>query len=162
MFLTYSGQRQSLALVLKRRGLVVGIVAAGTGLGGLALAPMAQSLIDHLGWRNALRVLGAVVGSTVMLGSFLLYTRFGDENRVDLRFWRKKDPIAEAEAAAKKAEKKKEPYFDRAFFKNPTFIKLYMFGFVQPFAFLFPYTVSCPKPKHPESALDRDTLILEM
>lgn len=104
----------------KRRGLVVGMVAAGTGAGGLALAPMAQSLIDNLGWRNALRVLGVVVGSTVGLGGALLFTRFGHEDRMDLRFWKKKTPpeVDESGQPVKKVEKKREPFFDPAFFKN--------------------------------------------
>jgi MFS family permease len=125
---------------LLKRGLVVGIVAAGTGLGGLALAPLSQSLIDNLGWRNALRVMGALTGTMISLGGALLFTRFGKENRIDLKFWEKKDPVAEAEKAAKKAAKKKDPFFDPGFFKNPTFVKLYVFAMIQPFAFLFPYT----------------------
>ncbi|KAF9019798.1 MFS general substrate transporter [Hymenopellis radicata] len=42
----------------KHRGLATGIAASGYGVGGLVLSPLTQKLIDHLGFRWALRATG--------------------------------------------------------------------------------------------------------
>ncbi|KAK0467019.1 major facilitator superfamily domain-containing protein [Desarmillaria tabescens] len=42
----------------KHRGLATGIAASGYGVGGLVLSPITQKLIDHLGFRWALRITG--------------------------------------------------------------------------------------------------------
>ena len=43
----------------KRRNTALGIAAAGTGCGMLIVPPLAATLIEHLGWRNAYIALGA-------------------------------------------------------------------------------------------------------
>jgi MFS family permease len=43
-----------------RRGLAMGIVLSGTGLGGVAWAPLLHALISHTGWRNSLRISSAI------------------------------------------------------------------------------------------------------
>jgi MFS family permease len=50
---------------VKYRGLAVGLTASGSGVGGLVLAPLMQSIIDSLGWRWALRIL-AIIGAVVI------------------------------------------------------------------------------------------------
>jgi MFS family permease len=45
---------------LKRRGLAIGIVMAGVGLGTLMMSPLAQFLISRLGWRNAYQIIGVL------------------------------------------------------------------------------------------------------
>ena len=42
---------------LRRRGRALAMATAGLGLGGVALVPVTQVLIDHLGWRGAWTVL---------------------------------------------------------------------------------------------------------
>ena len=42
---------------LRRRGRALAMATAGLGLGGVALVPITQVLIDHLGWRGAWTVL---------------------------------------------------------------------------------------------------------
>ncbi len=42
---------------LRRRGRALAMATAGLGLGGVALVPITQVLIDHLGWRGAWMVL---------------------------------------------------------------------------------------------------------
>jgi MFS family permease len=49
----------------KHRGLGVGICAAGSGVGGLVLAPVIQAIIDSIGWRWALRING-IIGTVVL------------------------------------------------------------------------------------------------
>jgi MFS family permease len=44
----------------KRRGIALGVMASGSGTGGLLLPPAFHSLIVHLGWTNAYAVLGAL------------------------------------------------------------------------------------------------------
>jgi OFA family oxalate/formate antiporter-like MFS transporter len=45
---------------LKRRGLAIGIVMAGVGLGTLMMSPLAQFLISRFGWRNAYQIIGVL------------------------------------------------------------------------------------------------------
>ena len=49
----------------KRRGLAMGIVISGWGMGGLVITPLAAYLISSLGWRNAYYVLG--LGMVIVL-----------------------------------------------------------------------------------------------
>lgn len=42
----------------RHRGFAVGVIAAGSGVGGLVIAPVLQLLLDRYGIRWALRVLG--------------------------------------------------------------------------------------------------------
>lgn len=44
----------------KHRGLAMGVVLSGTGLGGLVWAPITRILITKVGFRNALRITGAL------------------------------------------------------------------------------------------------------
>lgn len=52
-----------------RRGLAMGIILAGTGVGGLVWAPVIKVLIDSVGFRNSLRVSGVVSFVLVALSS---------------------------------------------------------------------------------------------
>ena len=49
----------------RRRNTALGIAAAGTGCGMLALPPIAAALIEHYGWRHGYMILGG--GVTVLL-----------------------------------------------------------------------------------------------
>lgn len=44
----------------KRRGTAMGFIFAGTGFGAFAMGPFSSYLISHIGWKNALRVLGSM------------------------------------------------------------------------------------------------------
>jgi len=44
-----------------RRGQALGVATAGISAGGIVLAPLAQYLIEHLGWRSAYAVLAGLV-----------------------------------------------------------------------------------------------------
>jgi len=46
---------------VRRRGRALGIATAGISAGGIFLAPLAQYLIGHVGWRNAYAVLAAMI-----------------------------------------------------------------------------------------------------
>jgi len=52
---------------LKRRGMMTGIVAAGTGMGALIGPPVASRLIPIYGWRLSYAILGSIVLSVVVL-----------------------------------------------------------------------------------------------
>lgn len=54
------------------RGLAMGLILSGTGLGGLVWAPIIHVLIARLGFRNALRVAGGVTAGLVAMGSFVI------------------------------------------------------------------------------------------
>ena len=55
-----------------RIGTALGIASAGIGVGIFALVPLAQLLIDRVGWRWALRVLGLLVVGWVIPAAALL------------------------------------------------------------------------------------------
>ena len=44
----------------KRRGLATGLAVSGSGFGAFALSPLTHVLIENLGWRWSLRVIGMV------------------------------------------------------------------------------------------------------
>jgi len=46
---------------IRRRGRAFGVATAGLSMGGVVFVPLAQTLIEHLGWRQAFVALGAVV-----------------------------------------------------------------------------------------------------
>ncbi len=57
---------------VKRRGLMTGIVTAGSGIGGLISPPIASRLILNYGWRLSFAILGSVVlGGVVLLAQFI-------------------------------------------------------------------------------------------
>jgi MFS family permease len=57
---------------LKRRGLMTGIVAAGTGIGALMGPPMASRLIPIYGWRMSYAILGGITLLAVVLSAQLI------------------------------------------------------------------------------------------
>jgi len=58
---------------LKWRGTMVGIVAAGTGIGGFIFAPLANSLISLYNWRAAYLIIGIIFGGiTAISAAFLI------------------------------------------------------------------------------------------
>ncbi|GAN06861.1 MFS transporter protein [Mucor ambiguus] len=58
-----------------RRGLAMGIAAAGGGFGGLALSPMVTSLVAKYGLSWAQRIIGLMAFGICILGSLLIRTR---------------------------------------------------------------------------------------
>lgn len=59
---------------VRRRGRALGIATAGISAGGIVCAPLAQWLIERLGWRGAYAVLGAAV-IVVVLPPVLAFMR---------------------------------------------------------------------------------------
>ncbi|PYH42269.1 putative MFS monocarboxylate transporter [Aspergillus saccharolyticus JOP 1030-1] len=53
----------------QHRGLAMGIILAGTGVGGLVWAPALTASVEHLGFRNTLRLTGAVSFTLISLSS---------------------------------------------------------------------------------------------
>lgn len=50
----------------RHQGLAVGIAAIGISLGGFVMPPLANLLIEQLGWRHSLMVLGGVVAALML------------------------------------------------------------------------------------------------
>lgn len=57
---------------VERRGVAMGIVVSGMGLGTLAFAPFSGLLINSLGWRNASLVLGLIIWAVYVGGAFVI------------------------------------------------------------------------------------------
>ena len=73
----------------KRRGLAMGIIFAGTGVGGMMWPTILRTLIDHIGFRNALRVSGCVAALFVAIAGFALEWEpsFAARIRVETQGW---------------------------------------------------------------------------
>lgn len=56
----------------RRRGLAMGIILSGTGVGGLVWAPVMHALNENLGFRNALRISGGITTALVVAGALVL------------------------------------------------------------------------------------------
>ena len=59
---------------LRRRGRALGLATAGISMGGVIFVPLAQTLIERLGWRQAFVTLGAIVIG-VAVGPVALFMR---------------------------------------------------------------------------------------
>ncbi|KAJ3367301.1 hypothetical protein HDU91_001539 [Kappamyces sp. JEL0680] len=70
----------------KRKGLATGIAVSGSGLGGLAISPLTHTLIDGLGTRGALRVLGIAGGAIVIFAAWFLKPRLDPSPRGQLDY----------------------------------------------------------------------------
>lgn len=55
----------------RRRGLAIGITVAGSGIGTLIMAPLAEALIDGYGWRVAMRTIGLGGAALLLLAAAL-------------------------------------------------------------------------------------------
>lgn len=76
----------------KRRGLAMGLMFAGTGVGGMIWPPVLRALINHVGFRNAMRVSGCISALLVSIAGFALRwePRFGERVRVETQGFNKK------------------------------------------------------------------------
>ncbi|KAH8817147.1 MFS transporter, MCP family, solute carrier family 16, member 7 [Xylogone sp. PMI_703] len=75
----------------ERRGLAMGIIMAGTGVGGMMWPPVLRALISHVGFRNAMRVSGCISTLLVAVAGFALKwePRFGERIRLETQGWNK-------------------------------------------------------------------------
>ncbi|KAI8092534.1 major facilitator superfamily domain-containing protein [Halteromyces radiatus] len=61
---------------VKRKAFATGLAVSGSGIGGVCLSPMSQQLISQLGYRNALRVLGAFMFTLLTIATILANSRW--------------------------------------------------------------------------------------
>lgn len=136
---------------LRRRGTAFGLAVAGSGIGGFAVTPTAQSLIDALDWRWSLRVIAFVIMGVSSLCS-LVYLRVPPSRRrkeIERRASMKSEDWELAKEHAAKSDLRKRPIkiFDITYFKDVNFTILYvssaigMFGYFSWFAFSPSYAV---------------------
>jgi len=55
-----------------RRGVAMGTILSGTGIGGLVWAPAIHAMSNRIGFRNALRLSGSLSGALIIGGSIVL------------------------------------------------------------------------------------------
>ncbi|KAJ1783246.1 hypothetical protein LPJ62_005113 [Coemansia sp. RSA 2167] len=65
----------------KRRALAVGIVVAGSGIGGLWLTPATRAMIDQLGTAWALRITGIIIFAVNSVASLFMRSRLRVQTR---------------------------------------------------------------------------------
>ena len=63
------------------RGLAIGIVSSGVGVGMVLVVPLTQVLIDAFGWRTAFQALGVLSALWIVPSSLWLMRRSREENR---------------------------------------------------------------------------------
>jgi MFS family permease len=66
----------------RRRGLAMGIIVSGTGVGGVIWAPTLRAMNDSIGFRNGLRVSGAVSGVLLVLAGLVMKWEPSFQDRV--------------------------------------------------------------------------------
>jgi MFS family permease len=57
-----------------RRGVALGIVVAGSGVGAVILPQLAQYTTTHFGWREGFMIIGALMGA-ILVTSFVVFVR---------------------------------------------------------------------------------------
>lgn len=79
----------------KRRGLAMGIIIGGTGVGGMIWPQILRALITHVGFRNAMRVSGCICGALVACAGYALpwEPKFGQRMRVESQSIKSKSVI---------------------------------------------------------------------
>ncbi|KAI7852924.1 major facilitator superfamily domain-containing protein [Circinella umbellata] len=61
---------------VKNRALATGLAVSGSGIGGVCISPMAQSLITNIGYRNALRTMGGMGFGLLSIATALAVSRY--------------------------------------------------------------------------------------
>lgn len=127
-----------------RRGLAMGICVSGAGIGGLALGPLTQTLLDHVGVAWTLRIWGLAGGTACMLCSFTLKARVEPPGMWDVRgacFGRRKEVVVDGNDNGL-PKKPAPPFIDFSPFKIFTFNLLFLicffllWGLNTPYAFM--------------------------
>ncbi|KIW26208.1 uncharacterized protein PV07_09321 [Cladophialophora immunda] len=71
----------------KRRGLAMGVIISGTGVGGMIWPPILRALVTHVGFRNAMRTSGSISAVLVAISGRVLKwePEFEERIRVEMR-----------------------------------------------------------------------------
>ncbi|KAI9492498.1 major facilitator superfamily domain-containing protein [Zychaea mexicana] len=102
----------------KNRALACGIAVSGSGIGGVAISPMTQSLIDSMGYRMALRILGAMNFGILLIATALARSRY------------RPPPSSNGNGFG--------AFFDKSMMTIP-FLLLVIFAFLVPFGYVAPF-----------------------
>ncbi|KAI7877775.1 MFS general substrate transporter [Lichtheimia hyalospora FSU 10163] len=116
---------------VRHRSLANGIGNTGSCVGALCLSPLAQHLIETLGYRNALRVLGAIVFVLLSLATVLARARY--------------PPSSSTPTITQKSNNttslRSSPLFSTPFALGLIFSLLVPFGYVVPFYLMPTYAM---------------------
>ncbi|KAK3831244.1 MAG: major facilitator superfamily domain-containing protein [Linnemannia elongata] len=124
-----------------KRGLALGLAVSGTGLGGLALAPATQALVDTVGVKWALRVLAIVSIAICGTASFLIVER---ESGKKVPEPSREITDLELNQMSEKLSQKAKPtgivgfFAELKVFKNPQFLSLTFAELAASIGFLIP------------------------
>jgi MFS family permease len=64
---------------VKRRGAAIGIAISGVALGSFVFSPLIQGLLDHFDWRDAVRILAAILLVLTIPAALLVVNRPSDK-----------------------------------------------------------------------------------
>ena len=116
---------------VRHRSLANGIGNTGSCVGALCLSPLAQHLIETLGYRNALRVLGAIVFAILSLATLLARARYPPSSSTPT-IMQKSSNITSLRSS---------PLFSTPFALGLIFSLLVPFGYVVPFYLMPTYAM---------------------
>ena len=102
----------------RKRGMVLGIVAAGSGFGTLVLVPLAQHLINAFNWSKAFAMIGTVAGFITIATAFLLKAAPPQKE------------LSRKEAGKPEPPRKPVPVLRKMIFSRPMFLVIATFALI--------------------------------
>lgn len=131
-----------------KRGLAMGLCVSGAGIGGLALGPLTQLMLDTMGFRWALRIWGIGGGIVCATCATMLKMRVNPPGQLDIWGWARKGNKKTASVAPAPAPgTPKPPMIEWSLFKQTKFQILFVaclwafFGTNLPYYFIPQYAV---------------------
>lgn len=125
---------------VRRRATVNGIGNAGACVGALCLSPLAEHLIETLGYRNALRVLGSIVFALLSLATLIARARYPPSPSSNTTTTTTPSSIMQKKRR-KIAFFRSSPLFSAPFAFALVFSLLTPFGYVAPFYLMPTYVM---------------------
>lgn len=122
----------------KRRGVAVGLAVAGTGIGGFVIGPLTQTMIDTIGWRWALRVLGILPATVVTLLSPFMRSRLKPRQPGEFFPWQGR------KLQGAKAQDSDKTFFHYEYFKDPVFSLIFFGAFIWTISYINPWMFISP------------------
>ena len=111
----------------KYRSIATGILASGTGLGVLSVAPMLQALLDSFDWRKTYRITAGIISVVCVLCLTFDPTMAGvtvakrEESGIDEV---KQEQQEMPEEQGEQAQEERKKWFDLSVFKEKVFVVL--------------------------------------
>lgn len=121
---------------VRQRALVNGLANTGAAVGGLCFSPLSEYLMQTLGYRNALRVLGAILFGLFALATVLVRVRYPPSSSSSDKQQRDNNNYGSISTRASSS-----PLLSIPFALSMAFSLLAPFGYIVPFHFMPTYAM---------------------